>query len=213
MTSHDVVDFIRRKFNIKKVGHAGTLDPLANGVLVMLLGSFTRASNKFMNDDKEYDVVMRLGVRTETQDAEGKIISEQGLNGLSQADVKNAFKHFVGVQKQLPPMYSAVRHKGKKLYELAREGKTVKREPRAIEIHKIEISSINFPFVEFQVHCSKGTYVRQLSSDIGDELGCGAYAHSIRRVRSGRFSVNDAVSLKELEGAGIGLAERLHSIV
>lgn len=198
ITSHGVVDFIRRKFSVKKVGHAGTLDPRACGLLVMLLGNFTRKSCQFMNDDKEYDVILKLGIRKDTQDSEGKVISEADYRHLTREDIKKVFSQFKGKKKQLPPMFSAVRYKGRKLYELARKGKVVERTPRSIEIYKLEISYIELPYVSFRAHCSKGTYIRQLCSDIGDKLGCGAYMHYLRRIRSGRFSISDAVTLKEL---------------
>jgi len=199
-TSHDIVDFIRKKFKIRKVGHAGTLDPVATGLLVMLLGSSTRRANGFINDDKEYDCLLRLGIRTDTQDLEGKIVSEEDPSNILQKDIEKIFNSFLGPQEQTPPMYSAVKHKGRKLYELAREGKVIERKPRYIKIYELKISHIKLPDVKFRVHCSKGTYIRQLCSDIGDSLGCGGYMHSLRRERSGRFSIEDALDINELKG-------------
>ena len=199
ITSHDVVDFLRRRFGVGKVGHAGTLDPAASGLLVMLLGKLTRSSNQFINDDKEYEVVVRLGERRDTLDREGKVTSVSDPGNLSEETIIETLKLFEGEQEQLPPMYSAVKHKGKKLYELARSGKVVERKPRSIKIHKIKISYIRMPDVKFDVLCSKGTYVRQLASDIGDKLGCGAYVYALRRTRSGKFLIKNAVTMKGLE--------------
>lgn len=199
MTSHDVVDLVRKRFKIKKVGHAGTLDPQASGLLVMLLGKFTKLSAKLINDDKAYEVIMRLGIRRDTQDGEGKIISEEDCRYLTDTQIKETFKSFLGSGFQVPPMFSAVKYKGKKLYELARKGQSVKREPRPINIYKLEITHIDLPYVNFNVTCSKGTYVRQLCSDIGDKLGCGAYMHFLQRLRSGKFSIESAVKVHDLE--------------
>ncbi len=198
LTSHDIVDLVRKRFKIKKAGHAGTLDPAATGVLVLLLGKSTRLQSQLIVDTKIYEVVLKLGVCTDTHDSEGKIVSESDCSHLKDEDIEKALKQFVGVQEQIPPMYSAVKHKGKKLYELARKGKTVERKPRTIEIYDLTIKDIKLPYVSFTVHSSKGTYIRQLASDIGETLGCGAYMHELRRVKSGKFSIADALSLSEL---------------
>ena len=158
ITSHDVVDFIRRKFNIKRVGHAGTLDPMATGVLVMLLGKATKLSNTFTNDDKEYVAKVFFGKSTDTQDGQGKVIEEKNIDSLDIEVIKKALENFKGEIEQIPPMVSAIKHKGKKLYQLARLGKTVVREPRKINISSLEILDFKFPELTFKVKCSKGTY-------------------------------------------------------
>lgn len=198
MTSHDVVDFLRRKFALKKVGHAGTLDPMATGVLVMLIGSFTRRSGEFLNDDKEYAAKMVLGAESDTLDAWGRITPRQESVTCVRADIEKAFNKFLGEIEQTPPQYSAKKHKGRKLYEFARKGVNVKVDPKKVTIKNIEILNIAFPEIVFRVVCSKGTYVRQLASDIGKELGCGAYLSGLRRMRSGSFTIKDAVGMEEL---------------
>jgi len=201
MTSHDVVDFVRRRFHLKKVGHAGTLDPLATGVLVMLVGKATKLSNTLMGQDKEYEVEMTLGCRTDTGDADGKVIAEGAdISQVSEDAVRRALKKFVGSIEQVPPMTSAIKYKGKKLYELARKGIEVKRAARQITIAALELVSIKPPHVTLRVRCSKGTYVRVLCDEIGLELGCGGYVSSIQRLKSGDFSLADAVTLERLKG-------------
>lgn len=208
MTSHDVVDLIRRRFNIKKAGHAGTLDPAATGLLVVLIGKATKLSSKLTSGDKEYEAVVTLGKKTDSGDAEGKMLSENDCRGITDEKIKDAFRSFEGETEQIPPMFSAVRHKGKRLYELARKGKEVPREPRKIRIEKLVINNIALPVVHFIVRCSKGTYIRKLCDDLGDMLGCGAHLSGLRRVGSGEFSLSDsidmavlkAISRAELEG-------------
>lgn len=199
LTSHDVVDFIRRRFRIKKVGHAGTLDPLATGVLVILVGKATKLSNRIMSQNKEYEVVMTLGKRTNTGDADGNIIFENGdFSKVTQDSIKAVFAKFLGEIQQTPPMVSAVKYHGKKLYELARKGIEVKRSPRLVNITEIELQSFELPEVTLRVGCSKGTYVRVLCDDIGLILGCGGYVSRIKRVNSGDFSIKDAVEFERL---------------
>lgn len=199
MTSHDVVDRIRRTFGWKKVGHAGTLDPLATGVLILLVGAATRAQNRFLNDDKEYHGRMTLGVETSTHDAEGKVVARaEGPVAFDRARIDDAFAAFRGEQRQLPPMVSAVKHKGKPLYKYARKGQEIEREERAITIHRLDIVAIEGVEIEFDVRCSKGTYVRTLAHDIGRRLGCGAHLKALRRTRSGPFRAEDAVPLDDL---------------
>ena len=213
MTSHDVVDFIRKKFGLKKVGHAGTLDPMATGVLVMLLGKCTKSSNSFLNDDKEYEATMTLGATSDTLDAWGKIEPHSGYGEIRGKDIKDTFAKFLGPIEQTPPSYSAVKFKGKKLYELARKGITVKVEPRRVIIKSLEISKIDKNEISFKVTCSKGTYVRQLSSDIGSALGCGAYLSKLCRTRSGNFRIDEAVKIEELKGFDeVSLKNRLRSL-
>lgn len=197
-TSHDIVDIVRRTLRIKKVGHAGTLDPMATGVLVVLLGKCTKESNKLLNDDKEYEAELTIGSRSDTGDAEGALTASSGAAYISPDDIRRAFSGFTGCIEQSPPAYSAVKHKGKKLYELARRGIKVEIKPRAITIFRLEITDISMPRVRFSVTCSKGTYIRQLAADIGEILGCGAYLSALRRTRSGKFTIDQAMTLDKL---------------
>lgn len=198
MTSHDVVDRVRRVFNMKRVGHAGTLDPMATGVLVMLIGRATKFASTFIGDDKEYIATLFLGKRTDTQDSTGKVMEEKDVNGLYLDAVKEAFNSFTGDIEQVPPMVSAKKHKGRKLYQLAREGKTVPRKPCKIKIYETEILNFNLPEIIFKVKCSKGTYVRTLCEDIGKFLGYPAHMSSLIRTRSGRFSLQEAHNLNNI---------------
>lgn len=199
MTSHDVVDFVRRNFDIKKAGHAGTLDPSVTGVLVVLVGKATKLSSKFSNSDKEYEAVMTLGKRTHTGDAEGRILREDGYSGITEETIRRVFRSFEGETEQIPPMVSAIRHKGRRLYELARKGKDVPREPRKINIKKLDIEKIEIPEIHFSVKCSKGTYIRKLCDDIGEAMGCGAHLSYLRRISAGDFTVEGAIPLEELK--------------
>ncbi|MDP8212684.1 MAG: tRNA pseudouridine(55) synthase TruB [Candidatus Zapsychrus exili] len=203
ITSHDVVDRVRRKFKIKKVGHAGTLDPLATGVLVLLIGKATKLSSKFIGFDKAYDATLILGTETSSADTEGKIIKQSSFDNITEQQVKDTFESFVGKIQQVPPMVSAVRHKGRKLYELARKGIEVQRAARDIEIYSLVLNKMNSPYVEFSLECSKGTYVRQLAEDVGKKLGCGACISQIRRTKVGEFKIEEAVSLEELNESSI----------
>ncbi|MBN1526808.1 MAG: tRNA pseudouridine(55) synthase TruB [Candidatus Omnitrophica bacterium] len=213
MTSHDVVDFIRNKFKIKKVGHAGTLDPMATGVLVMLLGPATKSSGRFLSDDKEYEATLTLGGTSDTGDAWGMVTRHFGEPVvLGDNRIKAAFKKFMGVVEQTPPAYSAVKVKGRKLYEFARKGVTVKVEPRKVVIKELDITGVSIPEISFRVTCSKGTYVRQLCADIGKDLGCGAYLSCLKRTRSGPFTIAEAVTVADLQDLDPGeLAKRLKS--
>lgn len=198
MTSHDAVDLVRKRFRIKKVGHAGTLDPNATGVLVLLIGrSATKLSGKLLSEDKEYVATMKLGVRTDSADSDGAALETKEVNS-SEGDIERAVLSFAGEIEQIPPMVSAKKVKGRKLYELAREGLEVKREPVRVTIREIEIVKIEKPFVEFRVVCTKGTYIRQLAEDIGAILGCGAHLTELTRTRSGSFTISDAVDVDVL---------------
>jgi tRNA pseudouridine55 synthase len=198
VTSHDVVNVIRRKFGIRKVGHAGSLDPIATGVLVILLGTATKLSSHLMQDDKIYETTLRLGIRTDTHDAEGKVVGTSDVPTLDGQSMSEVFARFSGEQWQTPPSFSAVKYKGTPLYKLARRGISVTKEPRKITIHDLAITHINIPDVSFRVHCSKGTYIRQLCDDIGQALGCGAHMVALRRVQSGDFGIEEAVSFETL---------------
>ena len=198
-TSYDTVNFIHRRFKIKKVGHAGTLDPLATGVLIILLGKYTKAFKKFSNEDKEYEGTLRLGIATDSGDADGKIILQKEVGSIKKSDLEKAFAKFRGEIEQVPPMVSALRHKGKRLYKLAREGKEVFREPRKIFIRRFEITNFVLPDADFFLSSSKGTYVRTLCHDIGKILGCGGHLLRLKRVKSGSFKLDDSINIEELK--------------
>lgn len=197
MTSHDVVNFVRRRFKIEKAGHAGTLDPNATGVLVLLLGKATKLSDRFLTEDKKYKALMKLGEKTDTCDSEGNIICSKEVN-VSKQDIENVFSCFRGEITQIPPMYSARRVNGKHLYELARKGIEIERKERKICINELKIENIELPFVSFQVVCSKGTYIRQLADDIGEKLGCYGHLAGLRRLKSGMFTIEQSVSFQSL---------------
>jgi tRNA pseudouridine55 synthase len=195
LTSHDVVDRIRRQFGFRKVGHCGTLDPAATGLLVIVLERATKLQDRLMADDKAYEGTMLLGVATDSQDADGKIRAEKPVPPLTAEDVERVFERYRGDIQQVPPMVSALKHKGQPLYKLARKGKTVEREPRTVHIYDLRLLRLDSPRIGFRVTCTKGTYVRTLCADIGDVLGCGAHLAELRRLRSGAFDVNDARTL------------------
>jgi len=197
MTSHDVVARVRKRFKIKKVGHAGTLDPNATGVLVLLLGKATRLSGNFLDQEKEYEATMKLGEKTDSGDCDGSVLEARDVDVLP-CDIEKTMKDFTGDIEQIPPMLSAKKINGKKLYKLARKGIEVERTPKRVTIMELEVKSIDLPFVVFRVVCSKGTYIRQLASDVGDELGCGAHLSDLRRTRSGEFSISQAVTVDSL---------------
>lgn len=199
ITSHDAVDFIRRRFKLAKVGHCGTLDPIATGILVMLLGDATKMSSQYLNDDKKYKCTMKLGISTDTQDAEGNITSQHKPDSITDEEIRNAINSFKGESQQIPPMVSAKHYKGTRLYKLARKGVEIKREPNTICVYDIEILSVNKPFAEFIMRSSKGTYIRTLCHDIGEKLGCGAHMHALRRLASGNFKVENAYTLEDLD--------------
>lgn len=198
-TSHDVVDFIRRRFGLKKVGHAGTLDPMATGLLIILIGKYTKYSNHLLNNDKEYDATMTLGAISDTGDAWGKISPVISSPRLEKGILEDTFKKFLGPIDQAVPSYSAKKFKGKKLYEFARKGVEIKLDPKRIVIHSIKMTSMNLPEISFKVRCSKGTYIRQLCMDIGSALGCGAYLSRLRRTGSGNITIDSAISIDELK--------------
>ena len=198
LTSHDVVEKIRKISGIQKVGHAGTLDPIAIGVLVVCLGKATRLVQFIMQSPKTYKATLRLGISTDTHDAEGKIINEVPVN-VTLEEIKEALQTFLGPIEQIPPLYSAIKVGGKRLYELAREGKAITPPPRQVEIYRIEVLNWESPFLTLEIECSPGTYIRALARDLGEKLGCGAHVTELVRLRSGRFSLEEAVPLEELE--------------
>ena len=199
MTSHDVVALVRRRLQIRKVGHCGTLDPLATGLLILTLGRGTKIQDLLMSEDKEYAGIIVLGVSTSSQDADGDIVETKPVPALDEPMVRAAFDRFRGDFYQMPPMVSAIKQGGVPLYKLARQGKTVEREPRLVHVYRYSIDRIASPEIDFSVVCSKGFYVRTYANDIGEALGCGAHLKNLRRVKSGRFSVEGAITVDELQ--------------
>ena len=184
----------------KKIGHTGTLDPQAQGVLPVCLGKGTKLCDLLADHDKEYEAVLRLGITTDTQDMEGNVLQESSVQ-VSEEEVRTCILSFQGEQMQVPPMYSALKVNGKKLYELAREGKVVERKARPVTFHKIEVLWMELPKVKIRVQCSKGTYIRTLCNDIGEKLGCGGCMEELLRTRVERFALEDAVKLDEVQKA------------
>ena len=197
-TSHDIVDTVRQCYRIKKVGHCGTLDPAATGLLILLLGKATKLSEKLMADDKVYVGSMKLGETTNTYDAEGEIDESRPVPSLTLEALQEKANSFLGDQMQLPPMVSAIKIDGTPLYKLARKGMEVERRNRFIHLYKFQISEYEPPHAWFKVACTKGTYVRTLAHDLGQALGCGAHLAGLRRTVSGKFNVSDATRLEEL---------------
>ena len=201
-TSHDIVNKIKHIFNVK-VGHTGTLDPNATGLLPILLGQGTKLSSYLINHDKEYSVLLKLGIKTDTADSEGNILSEEIVdnNILNKEKVENVLKQFLGKQEQIPPMYSAIKVNGKKLYEYARKNINIEVKPRKIEIYEIDLKNISIENkeIEFKVKCSKGTYIRSLCEDIAEKLGTIGYMKELNRTVVGEFNINDSISVEDLE--------------
>ena len=198
MTSHDVVAITRRVLNTRKVGHCGTLDPLATGLLIITIGRGTKIQDLIMSEDKEYVGTIRLGQTTNSQDADGDILEEKPVPALTKEEVDEVFSRFQGDFYQIPPMVSAIKKDGVPLYKLARQGKTVERAPRLVHIYGHEILKMELPEVEFRVVCSKGFYVRTYAHDIGDILGCGAHLKALRRTASGKFRADGVLTVEEL---------------
>jgi len=197
-TSHDVVAKVRGHFRLKKVGHCGTLDPNATGLLVLVLGKATKLSNKLMSDDKVYEGVVKFGESTDSYDSDGEITATLPVPPLTLEQINEAAAAFRGDQMQTPPMVSAVKKDGVPLYKLARKGKEVEREPKFIHIYKFHFDRYEEPLGYFSVTCTKGTYVRSLAHDLGQKIGCGAHLCELRRTRSGNLRVEDAIPLAEL---------------
>lgn len=208
MTSHDVVSVVRNYSRLKRVGHAGTLDPLATGVLLVCLGQATRVVEYLGDHDKKYRARVRLGIETDTYDATGAVVAQRPVTA-TREQVQAALHGFVGKIAQRPPAYSAIKQNGVPLYKLARQGKEVDRQARAVEIFSIDVRQVALPDVEFDVHCSKGTYVRSLAHDLGEQLGCGAHLTALTRTASGHFTLEDSHTLDQLHDAFEGgYAER-----
>jgi tRNA pseudouridine55 synthase len=201
MTSHDVVALVRRKLEIKKVGHCGTLDPIATGLLLLTIGRGTKVQDLLMSEDKEYVGTLVLGVITDTQDRQGEVMEQRSVPALGENEIRAAFEKFRGDFYQLPPMVSAKKHRGVPLYKLARQGKVVEREPRLVHVYRYTVDRIAPPEIDFSVVCSKGFYVRTYVHDIGETLGCGAHLHALRRTKSGRFDVANAITVDQIKNA------------
>ncbi len=198
-TSYKVVDKIKRWFKVKKVGHGGTLDPFAEGLLIIATQSKTKELSKILELDKEYEGVMELGAITPSYDVETEIVERRSLDGITEEKIKETARYFIGEIEQVPPMYSAVKYKGKPLYKLARKGLNVERKPRKVKIYDFQILDVNLPEVKFRVRCSKGTYIRSLVYDFGEKLGCGAYLKSLVRTRIGNYKIEDALTIEEIK--------------
>lgn len=200
MTSHDVVAIARRALDTRKVGHCGTLDPLATGLLIVVIGRGTKIQDLLMAEDKEYEGTMTLGVSTASQDADGAVVETKPVPAdLDPARIAAAFDKLHGDFYQMPPMVSAIKKDGVPLYKLARKGQVVEREPRFVHVYSHEILGVRLPEIDFRVSCSKGFYVRTYAHDIGEDLGCGAHLKSLRRTRSGRFTLERSVTVDELK--------------
>ena len=213
MTSHDVVAIVRNRLATQKVGHCGTLDPFATGLLLIVVGRGTKIQDLLMSEDKEYIGTMKLGEVTNTQDRDGEVIETHAVGTLDKSVIEGAFAKFHGDFYQIPPMVSAIKKEGVPLYKLAREGKVVEREPRCVHVYAHEIRKIHLPEIDFRVICSKGFYVRTYAHDIGQELGCGAHLSGLRRTKSGRFTVDGAVTIEALKtDSRESIADRIVSL-
>lgn len=207
-TSHDVVDRLRRKLQMKRIGHAGTLDPLATGLLIMLIGKATKLSQYLMSLDKGYEGTAKLGEVTDSHDADGEVQESREVSALDEEQVRAHMAEFVGDQYQTPPMYSAKKVGGVKLYKLARKGKTIEREPRFIRVSSFELLRCEPPELDFRVRCSKGTYVRTLVHDLGEKIGCGAHLSALRRTSIEDFTIEQAAPLEEIEAMPLAQIQR-----
>ncbi len=202
-TSHNAVALCRRILQTKKVGHCGTLDPMATGMLIVVVGKATKVQDMLMCEDKVYTATMKLGVETNSQDADGEVVAIKPTDGITEADIRAAFEKYNGEFDQVPPMYSAVKINGVPCYKLARKGKEVERKARHVAVLDYEITRIDMESaeVDFKVHCSKGFYVRTYAHDIGQHLGCGAHLTALRRIQSGHFDISQAVDVPTLKAA------------
>jgi tRNA pseudouridine55 synthase len=199
MTSHDVVALVRNRLETQKVGHCGTLDPFATGLLLIVVGRGTKIQDLLMSEDKEYVGTIKLGEVTSTQDREGEIVATHPVADFDVSEIEAAFAKYHGDFYQTPPMVSAIKKQGVPLYKLAREGKVVEREPRLVHVYAHEIQALRLPEIGFRIICSKGFYVRTYAHDIGQELGCGAHLSALRRTKSGRFKVDGTITVEELK--------------
>lgn len=203
-TSHNAVALCRRILGTKKVGHCGTLDPMATGMLIVVIGKATRLQDRLMCEDKVYTATLKLGIETNSQDADGQIVAERPITGITEEDVRRVFQSFHTEFDQVPPMYSAVKINGVPCYKLARKGQEVERKARRVRVLDYAITRLDLTRgeVDFTVHCTKGFYVRTYAHDIGQALGCGAHLTALRRIKSGRFDISQAVDVPTLKSAG-----------
>jgi tRNA pseudouridine55 synthase len=196
-TSAKIVNIVKKVLDVKKAGHSGTLDPKATGLMIVCTGKMTKSLNDLLGSDKEYEGIMVLGEKTKSFDTETDVYEKNSVEHLTHDEIKENVKHFLGEIQQVPPMYSAIKHKGKPLYEMARKGEVLERASRTINIKEFVISDINLPFVSFRVLSSKGTYIRTLVSDFGDNLGVGAYLKELRRLKIGSYDIKDSITIDE----------------
>jgi tRNA pseudouridine55 synthase len=201
MTSHDVVAIARRALNTKKIGHCGTLDPMATGLLMLVIGRATKIQDLLMSEAKEYVGTMTLGAVTSTQDRQGEVLESKPVPELSEEQIRLAFDAFTGDFEQIPPMVSAIKKDGVPLYKLARKGQVIEREPRPVTVTGYQVTRVALPEIDFVVNCSKGFYVRTYAHDIGEKLGCGGHLSALRRTRSGKFTLDRAVTVADLKTA------------
>lgn len=209
MTSHDVVDCVRRRFGMRRIGHGGTLDPAATGLLILLVGQATRHARYLLSADKTYDATLRLGETTDTQDGEGKVLQRREVPPLTAEQIEEVCRRFRGEIEQEIPAYSAVRIQGKRFYDLARAGKSVPRRLRKVRIHSLVVRAIRLPEVELGITCSSGTYIRTLCADLGAALGCGGHLSRLSRTKVGPFGLEHAVSLEATGSQHLVPADRL----
>jgi len=207
-TSHDVVARLRGKLKMRKIGHAGTLDPMATGLLIMLIGKATRISQYLISLDKEYIGTIELGKITNSQDAEGEVMETRPVPNFTQAEIETAMQSFMGDQYQMPPMFSAIKIGGVPLYKMARKGEEVPRESRFIRVSKFELTRFELPHIDFRLCSSKGTYVRTVAHDLGQKLGCGAHLSSLRRIATDNFNVSQALTMDEIQNLSLPEIER-----
>jgi len=213
ITSNTALQKVKRLFNANKAGHTGSLDPMATGLLPICLGEATKLSGYLLEADKAYIGTCKLGVRTNTADAEGEIIEQQPVADFTEKQIKAVLKQFTGTFEQIPPMHSAIKQNGQPLYKLAHQGKEVERKPRTVTIHSLEMLNLNGDELEISLKCSKGTYVRTLAEDIGRELGCGAHLSALCRTETGSFSIDQAVSMAQLEALAESGFENLDTVI
>jgi tRNA pseudouridine55 synthase len=207
-TSHDVVARLRGKFKMKRIGHAGTLDPMATGLLIILIGKATRVSQYLISLDKEYEGTVELGKVTDTQDADGEVMETRPVLPLTETQVRAAMQAFLGDQYQTPPMYSAIKIDGVPLYKSARKGEDVEREPRFIRVMSWELTRFELPRFDFRLRCTKGTYVRTLAHDLGQKIGCGAHLAALRRTATEKFNVSQALTIEQIEALSLPELEK-----
>lgn len=205
MTSHMAVNKVKSALQTSRAGHTGTLDPFATGVLAVCIGKATKVIPFLDEDFKEYEALLRLGISTDTMDATGRVLVEKSIGAITKGRVMEVFSKFKGTIGQTPPMFSALKKNGVRLYKLARKGVFVERPPRAVTIKELELIDLNSNFIRFFVNCSRGTYIRVLGSDIGKELGCGGHLVDLRRVKSGKFELRDTISLEDVKKGDIRL--------